>query len=68
MRLCGGMLSISSARHYQANEPSKAMDRVIENYIRCYCEHMQTGWNILLSAAKFVHDSGVIKDLGATYF
>lgn len=44
------------------------MDRMVENYIRCYCNYHQDNWDELLPAAGFACNSGENKDLGMSPF
>lgn len=61
---CGVQLKTSSVRHPQTDGASEVMKRVIENYIRCYCECKQEDWDKLLTAAEFAYNSAVSEDLG----
>lgn len=68
MNLCGVKLRMSSSRHPQTDGASEVMNRMVENYIRCYCEHKQRDWDLLLPAAEFAYNSAISEDLGATPF
>lgn len=68
MSLCGVKLKMSSARHPQTDGASEVMNRVLENYLRCFCNHKQNDWDILLPAAEFAYNSAVSEDLGTSPF
>ena len=44
------------------------MNRMVENYLRCYCSIHQDEWDILLPAAEFAYNSAGSKDLSASPF
>ena len=64
MELCGVQLKMSSSRHPQTDGASEIMNRMVENYLRCYCSYHQDDWDELLPAAEFAYNSAVTEDLG----
>ena len=44
MELCGIQLKMSTSRHPQTDGSSEIMNRMIENYLRCYCNYHQDDW------------------------
>eukprot|EP00737_Agarophyton_chilense_P003919 gb/GEZJ01004734.1/.p1 GENE.gb/GEZJ01004734.1/~~gb/GEZJ01004734.1/.p1 ORF type:complete len:294 (-),score=32.76 gb/GEZJ01004734.1/:75-956(-) len=68
MELCGIKLKMSTSRHPQTDGSSEVMNRMVENYLRCYCSYHQDDWDELLPAAEFAYNSAVSEDLGTTPF
>lgn len=68
MSMCGVKLKMSSVRHPQTDGASVVMNRVVENYLRCFCSHKQNDWDILLPVAEFAYNSAVSEDLGVSPF
>lgn len=68
MKLCGVQLKMTSSRHPQTDGASEIMNRMIENYLRCYCSYHQNDWDELLPAAEFPYNSAVSADLGVLPF
>jgi len=68
MELCGIQLKMSSSRHPQTDGASEIMNRMVENYLRCYCSYHQDDWDELLPAAEFAYNSAVTEDLGMSPF
>lgn len=68
MELSGVQLKMSSSRHPQTDGASEIMNRMIENYLRCYCSYHQDDWDELLPAAEFAYNSAVTEDLGMSPF
>lgn len=68
MELSGIHLKMSSSRHPQTDGASEIMNRMIENYLRCYCSYHQNDWDELLPAAEFAYNSAVTEDLGMSPF
>ncbi len=68
MELCGVKLKMSSSRHPQTDGSSEIMNRMVENYLRCYCNYHQNDWDELLPGAEFAYNSAVSEDLGMTPF
>lgn len=68
MSHCQVKLKTSTSRHPQTDGASEVMNRMVENYIRCYCSYHQNDWDKLLPAAQFVYNSAVSEDLGMSLF
>ena len=68
MELCGVKLKMSSSRHPQTDGSSEIMNRMVENYLRCYCNYHQNDWDELLPGAEFAYNSSISEDLGMTPF
>jgi len=68
MELCGIKLKMSTSRHPQTDGASEIMNRMVENYLRCYCSYNQDDWDNLLPAAEFAYNSAVSEDLGMSPF
>lgn len=68
MKLCGAQLKMSSSRHPQTDGASEVMNRMVENYIRCYCSYHQDDWDVFLPAAEFAYNSAISDDLGMSPF
>lgn len=68
MQLCGVKLRMSSPRHPQTDGASEVMSRVLENYIRRYCEYKQRDWDTILPAHEIAYKSAVSEDSGMTPF
>jgi hypothetical protein len=67
MDLCGIKLKMSTSRHPQTDRSSEIMNRMIENYLRCYCCYRQNDWDELLSYAEFAYNSAVSEELGMSH-
>lgn len=48
--LCDRKLRMSSSHHTRIDLISRAMNRMMENYISCYCSHHQRDWDRLITA------------------
>eukprot|EP00171_Calliarthron_tuberculosum_P023944 IDg23944t1 len=68
MSQCGVRLKMSSSYHAQTDGSSEIMNRMLENYLRCYCNYHQTDWDLLLVAAEFAYNSSKHAGLSATPF
>ncbi len=68
MDLCGEKLKMSSSRHPQSDGASEVMNRMVENYLRCYSSYHQNDWDELLSSAEFAYNSAISDDLGMPPF
>ena len=68
MELLGVQLKMSTSRHPQTDGLSEVMNRMVENYLRCYCNYHQNDWDELLPAAEFAYNSAVSEDLGMSPF
>ncbi len=68
MELSGVKLKMSTSRHPQTDGASEIMNRMIENYLRCYVSYHQDDWDDLLASAEFAYNSSVTEDLGCSPF
>lgn len=68
MKLCSIKLKIFSARDLQTDGTSEVMNRVVEKYIPCCCEHKEKAWDMVLSAADFAYNSAITEDIGVSPF
>lgn len=68
MEVCGVKLKMSSSRHPQTNGSSEILNRMIENYLRCYCPHRQENWSQLPPAVDLAYNSARCEDIGMSPF
>lgn len=68
MGLCGIKLKISTSRHPQTDGATEVMNRMIGNYLRCYCSFNQSDWDDLLTTAEFSYNSAVVESMGMLPF
>jgi hypothetical protein len=68
MDLYGIKLKMSTSRHPQTDGSSEIMNRMLENYLRCYCSYRQDDWAELLPSAEFAYNSALSEDLGVSPF
>lgn len=68
MSLCVITLRMSTAHHPQTDGCSEITIRILENFLRCFCDHHQTNWNELLTAAEFSYNSAHITHLNMSPF
>ena len=68
LSLCGIRSQMSSSHHPQTDGSSEVMNRMVENYLRCYCSLHQDNWNELLPVAEFENNSAESQELSATPF
>lgn len=68
MKRCGVTSQMSSTHHPQTDGSSEIMNRMLENYLRCYCSLRQDDWDELLPAAEFAYNSSKSDELQATPF
>lgn len=66
--LCDVQLAMYTSHHPQTDGASEVMNRMIENYLRCYCGLQQDDWDLRLIAAEFAYNSASIKALGMSPF
>ena len=50
--LCGVKLKMSNSKHPQTDGATEIMNRMVENYLRCYFSYHQNAWDELLPAAE----------------
>lgn len=68
MRVCGVRLLLSRSTHPQTDGVSEIMNRMLENYLQCYCKYHQSDWDDLLASAAFSYNSAVIESMGCSPF
>lgn len=68
MRLCNVHLNMSSSHHPQTDGCSEILSRMVENVLRCFCNHNQTNWDEVLTAAGFAYNSPYIAHLHISPF
>jgi len=68
MELCGISTQMSTSNHPQTDGASEVMNRMVENFLRCYCSMRQDDWDTLRPAAEFAYNSAVSEELGASPF
>lgn len=68
MGLCGIKLKMSTSRHPQTDGATEVMNRMIGNYLRCYCAFNQSDWDDLLTTAEFSYNSAVVESMGMSPF
>lgn len=68
MGLCDINLCISSSQHPQTDGSSDIVNRMVENYLRCFCNHSQRDWETLLPTAEFAYNSAKVQHLGMCPF
>lgn len=56
LKCCGIQLKMSTSRHRQTDRSTEIMNRMIENYLRCYFSFHQSYWDTLLSSAEFAYN------------
>lgn len=66
--LCGIKLKMSTSRHPQTDGGAEIMNRMIGNYLRCYCARNQRNWDDLLTAAEFAYNTATVESMGMTPF
>ena len=49
--------SLSTAYHPQSNGQSEALNKILEQYLRCYCNYQQDNWVSLLPTAEFAYNN-----------
>lgn len=46
----------------------EVMNRMIENYLRCYCSHRQDDWDEYLAAVEYAYNLSISEELGMNPF
>lgn len=59
MDCCGIKLKMSTSRHPQTDGATEIMNRMIGNYLRCYCAFNQKNWDKLLVSAEFAYNARI---------
>lgn len=65
---CGIKLRMSTSRHPQTDGSTEVMNRMIGNYLRCYCAFNQTNWDDLLTTAEFSYNSATVDSMTMSPF
>lgn len=68
MNRCGIQQKMSTSRHPQTDGSTKIMNRIVENYLRCYCSFNQNNWDQLLTSAEFAYNSAEVTTIKMTPF
>lgn len=68
MSLCDIKTKMSTSHHPQTDGSSEITNRMIENYLRCFCSHNQDDWDSLLTSAEFAYNSSDIVHLSISPF
>lgn len=68
MELCDSQLKMSSSRHLQTYGASIIINRIIDNYMRCYFAYHQDDWDRLITATESEYNSAVTEVLGLSPF
>ena len=68
MKLCDIRCQMASSHHPQTDGLSEVMNRMVKNYLRCFCSLRQTDWDKLLPAAEFAYNSAESEDLSLSPF
>lgn len=64
----GITLKMSSAYHPQSNGQTERINQWLEQYIRCYCTHLQDNWFSLLALAEFSYNNTLSATTNTTPF
>lgn len=68
MDLCDIQTKMSTSHHPQTDGSSEITNRMIENYLRCFCDHNQQDWDRLLTSAEFAYNSSDIPHMNISPF
>lgn len=68
MSCCGIQLKMSTSRHPQTDGATEIMNRMVGNYLRCYCAYHQRDWDTLLTSAEFAYNSAKVDSMGISPF
>ena len=61
-------LTMSTARHPQTDGQTELMNRIVEEYLRVYCNYRQNDWDTHLPTAEFAYSSSTFPATGLTPF
>lgn len=59
---------MSTSKHPQTDGSTEIMNRMLANYLRCYCNYHMNNWDVLFSAAEFAYNSAHVDSLAMTSF
>lgn len=68
MDCCGTDLKMRTIKHLQTDGATELINRVVENYPRCYCSHTLADWDELLLAAEFAYNFSTVESVGISPF
>lgn len=68
MKLCAADLKMATAKHPQTDGASEVANRMLENYLRCFCKFRQTNWDKLLTTAEFSYNLTSTSDAALSPF
>ena len=68
MRLLQVKLKMSTSNHPQTDGQTEVMNRMIEDYLRIFCNYRQDNWDAFLSAAEFAYSTSLFPATGLTPF
>lgn len=68
MKLLKIQLKMSTASHPQTDGQSEVANRIVEEYLRMYCNYRQNDWDEHLGTAEFAYSSSVFSATGLTPF
>ena len=60
--------NLSTAFHPQTDGQTECTNQTLEQYLRMYCDHLQTDWVDLLPMASFAYNNGVSASTGQSPF
>lgn len=66
MSRCGIQLKMSTSKHQQTDGSTEIMNRILGNYLRCYCSFQQRDWDRLLTSADFAYNFARVQSMGMT--
>lgn len=59
---------MSTAHHPQTDNQTEVMNRIVEEYLRVYCNYRQDDWDTHVYSAEFAYSSSVFSATGLTPF
>ena len=68
MRILNVKLKMSTASHPQTDGQTEVMNRMIEDYLRMFCNYQQSDWDKHLACGEFAYSSSVFPATGLTPF
>lgn len=68
MNCCGTHLKMATTKHPQTDGATEIINRMMENYLRCYCSHRQSDCEEHLPSAEFAYNSSTLQSLGTSPF
>lgn len=68
MKILEVRLKMSTAHHPQTDGQTEVMNRIVEEYLRLYCNFRQDDWDDHLDTAEFAYSSSIFQATGLTPF